>query len=95
MNLKIGKMSARAIAIHGYKMSRERRANLEIKSECPALVGTDSSFRPNKQATPNSAVLTCTRAYHVYNSKKHQLTYYNFIEKVQNVIVVQFHALMN
>ena len=30
-------MSARAIAIHGYKMSGERRANLEIKSECPAL----------------------------------------------------------
>ena len=30
-------MSARAIAIHGYEMSGERRANLEIKSECPAL----------------------------------------------------------
>ena len=30
-------MSARAIAIHGYKMSGEQRANLEIKSECPAL----------------------------------------------------------
>ena len=31
-------MSARAIAIHGNEMSGERRANLEIKSECPALV---------------------------------------------------------
>ena len=31
-------MSARAIAIHGYEMSGERRANLEIKSECPALL---------------------------------------------------------
>jgi hypothetical protein len=30
-------MSARAIAIHGYEMSGERRVNLEIKSECPAL----------------------------------------------------------
>ena len=30
-------MSARAIAIHGNEMSGERRANLEIKSECPAL----------------------------------------------------------
>ena len=31
-------MSARAIAIHGNEMSGERRANLEIKSECPALI---------------------------------------------------------
>ena len=31
-------MSARAIAIHGNEKSGERRANLEIKSECPALV---------------------------------------------------------
>ena len=31
-------MSARAIAIHGNEMSGERRANLEIKSECPALL---------------------------------------------------------
>ena len=31
-------MSARAIAIHGYEMSGEWRANLEIKSECPALL---------------------------------------------------------
>jgi len=30
-------MSARAIAIHGNEMSGERRANLEIKSECPGL----------------------------------------------------------
>ena len=30
-------MSARAIVIHGYEMSGERRANLEIKSECPGL----------------------------------------------------------
>ena len=30
-------MSARAIAIHGNEKSGERRANLEIKSECPAL----------------------------------------------------------
>ena len=30
-------MSARAIAIHEYEMRGERRANLEIKSECPAL----------------------------------------------------------
>jgi len=30
-------MSARAIAIHGKEKSGERRANLEIKSECPAL----------------------------------------------------------
>ena len=36
-------MSARAIAIHGNEMSGERRANLEIKSECPAL----------KEAHPN------------------------------------------
>jgi hypothetical protein len=33
-------MSARAIAIHGNEKSGERRANLEIKSECPALVYT-------------------------------------------------------
>ncbi len=31
-------MSARAITIHGYEMSGEQRGNLEIKSECPALV---------------------------------------------------------
>ena len=31
-------MSASAKAIHGYKMSGDRRANLEIKSECPALL---------------------------------------------------------
>ena len=31
-------MSARAIAIHGNEMSGERRANLEIKSEGPALI---------------------------------------------------------
>jgi len=31
-------MSARAIAIHGNEKSGERRANLEIKSECPALM---------------------------------------------------------
>ena len=31
-------MSARARAIHGNEMSGERRANLELKSECPALV---------------------------------------------------------
>ena len=31
-------MSARAIAIHGNEKSGERRANLEIKSECPALL---------------------------------------------------------
>jgi len=31
-------MSDRAIAIHGYKMSGERRVNLEKKSECPGLV---------------------------------------------------------
>ena len=36
--MKIGQMSARVIAIHGNEMSGERRANLEIKSECPALV---------------------------------------------------------
>ena len=30
-------MSARAIAIRGNEKSGERRANLEIKSECPAL----------------------------------------------------------
>ena len=34
-------MSARAIAIHGFEMSGERRANLEIKSECPALPTRD------------------------------------------------------
>jgi len=34
-------MSARAVAIHGYEMSGERRANLEIKSECPALLNID------------------------------------------------------
>ena len=33
-------MSARAIAIHGNEMSGERRANLEIMSECPALFNT-------------------------------------------------------
>jgi len=32
-------MSVRARAIHGYKMSGEQRANLEIKSQCPALPG--------------------------------------------------------
>jgi len=31
-------MSARAIAIHGNEKSGERRANLEIKSECPGLI---------------------------------------------------------
>jgi len=30
-------MSARAIAIHGNEMRGEQRANLEIKSECPAV----------------------------------------------------------
>ena len=35
-------MSARAIAIHGNEKSGERRANLEIKSECPALHILDS-----------------------------------------------------
>ena len=39
-------MSARAIAIHGNEMSRERRANLEIKSECPALVGGHNIYAP-------------------------------------------------
>jgi len=38
-------MSARAIAIHGNEMSGERRANLEIKSECPAL--TFNEFKTN------------------------------------------------
>jgi len=49
-------MRARAIAIHGYEMSRERRANLEIKSECPALpftslflFGTDASFETREK----------------------------------------------
>ena len=37
-------MSARAIAIHGNEMSGERRANLEIKSECPALHPTLSTI---------------------------------------------------
>ena len=36
-------MSARAIAIHGNEKSGERRANLEIKSECPALVVLDQN----------------------------------------------------
>ena len=37
-------MSARAIAIHGNEMSGERRANLEIKSECPALPKCGRTF---------------------------------------------------
>jgi len=37
-------MSARAIAIHGNEMSGERRANLEIKSECPALHNSKALF---------------------------------------------------
>ena len=41
-NLKICKMSARAIAILGKKMSAERRANLKKKSECPALLNGQS-----------------------------------------------------
>ena len=39
-------MSARAIAIHGNEKSGERRANLEIKSECPALLNTEVSNNP-------------------------------------------------
>ena len=35
-------MSDRAIAIHGIKMSGERRANLEKKSECPGLMFAQS-----------------------------------------------------
>ena len=38
-------MSARAIAIHGNEMSGERRANLEIKSECPALPNNENCMR--------------------------------------------------
>ena len=46
-NLKIGHMSARAIAIHGYEMSWERSANLEIKSECPALTFVAFTIPPS------------------------------------------------
>ena len=39
-------MSARAIAIHGNEKSGERRGNLEIKSECPALVVANADLLP-------------------------------------------------
>ena len=45
-DLKIGKMSDRAIAIHGIKMSGEQRANLEKKSECPGLVTLPTNTVP-------------------------------------------------
>ena len=40
-------MSARAIAIHGNEKSGERRANLEIKSECPALGNSTTKKKGN------------------------------------------------
>ena len=51
-NLKICKMSARAIAILGKKMSAERRANLKKKSECPALVILANSWSGFTLSTP-------------------------------------------
>jgi len=55
-------MSARAIAIHGNEMSGKRRANLEIKSECPALTNMYLSEHiawcpKNKRHLPRSHIL--------------------------------------
>ena len=69
-------MSARAIAIHGNKMSGERRANLEIKSECPALtvlyisifiidLETETkvgTLPPVKMVVPTSALYTYAKS---------------------------------
>ena len=68
-------MSARAIAIHGNEKSGERRANLEIKSECPALVYTDFNqlFCSNSTYTYDRGLLLLQ-----YSSIKLPRCYKNF-----------------
>ena len=50
-------MSARAIAIHGNEKSGERRANLEIKSECPALLSRNILPRINSMKNEKTKAL--------------------------------------
>ena len=61
-------MSARAIAIHGNVMSGERRANLEIKSECPALAIVHLKYvnRIDDMAAKNFAFNLFTSIYRTY-----------------------------